>query len=505
MTPTYEEVRDWAIEAATTWALDPDGADRLRVGDLDPAWALRVEAFNLLLPVAAAAAGVASDMGTPGLFGAVKRRGLDRAARAWVLRAQAAASGTRAPRPGAAALPVLFLAEFATPSMLEPMLLVARALPAGTWLAAGADPRSFRAFGHLGPRVPLVLSRAEERSILRTAAAAADAAWDRIVARPPALNFGGTDLTAASLRSLEPLVLRSLPWLVVEREAIERLVDRHRPRWIVVASDQHRLGRAVVDVAHGSGTRVLVLQHGLPQYVLGYVPVVADAVATWSESDDAWFLARGTAPERLQRLGNPRLDGIAGQDRGAAGDQAAERLRIAGRPRLVVVLSPNDRRRNADLVDLAMGLLAPRPEAAIVLKLHPGDGRWGAVRAQVRAAGPLAERVRIVRRDPLQPLLAWADAVLLHRSTVAVEALAAGTPVIVAAVGASSPADALPEALELPVVATAAELAVAVAAVTGDTARRAFIAARRDAVQRSTGPLDGGSAARIARFLLGAA
>lgn len=503
MTLTFEAVRSWAESAATTWARDADGSDRLAFDDLEPAWALRVEAFNLLLPVGAAAVGVSSDLGTPGLLGEAKRRGLDRAARAWALRVQSLASGTRMPvAPPPTGLSALLLAEVPTPSMLGPMLRVAQALPAGSWLGVAADPRAFRAFRRVGPRVPLVLPLGEERARLRRAEAAASAAWERIIARPPTLAIDGREVTRAALRALEPLARNSLPWLAVERAALERLVANLRPRWIVVASDQHRLGRVAVEVAHRRGARVIVLQHGLPQYDLGYVPVVADAVATWSEADDAWFTARGTPPERLHRYGNPRLDDLPQADRAADAAATSSRLRLRGDPRLLIALSPSDRARNAELLDLGLGLLAADADAALVLKLHPGDGRWEEVRARVRAAPEVAPRVRIVRRDPLPPLLGWATAVLLHRSTVAVEALAAGTPVLVGAVGAESPEDALPEALELPEVSTVAALAEALRGVADERGRRSFIASRRTALEASTGPLDGGAARRIAAHVL---
>ena len=56
MSPRFEELRDWAIDRATDFALAPDGTDRLAVDGLAPAWSLRIEAFNLLMPLASACA-----------------------------------------------------------------------------------------------------------------------------------------------------------------------------------------------------------------------------------------------------------------------------------------------------------------------------------------------------------------------------------------------------------------------------------------------------------------
>jgi len=151
---------------------------------------------------------------------------------------------------------------------------------------------------------------------------------------------------------------------------------------------------------------------------------------------------------------------------------------------------------------LALALVAARPSATLVLKLHPGDGRWEEVGAMVRDAGPQRSRIRVARREPLLPLLAWADALLVHRSTVAIEALAAGTPVLVGAVGSPSPDDALPVELQLPQVHDVAGLSAELDAVAGPPGRTAYLAAREAALELSIGPLDGQAAARIARYLL---
>ena len=497
MTTSFEEVRSWAIDEAADWALEADGRERLASADPVARWALRVEAFEALLPIGLAAAGVAGDLGSAGLGGATKRRGWDRAVRMAGLRVLGLGGRTpRAPR-----AEVAFLSELATPSTIEPMLAVAAATRRGAAQPIAADPRAFRAWAAAGASpLAATLPWRDERRILRASRSAAAAAWTSIRERPPAISLGETDLSRAAMPRLERIVRRSAPWLAVERAALRRRLEALQPRWLVLASDQHRLGRVAVDVARDLGIRTIVLQHGLPQFELGFVPVVADMVATWSEASDEWFVDHGTPPDRLLRLGNPRLDALARIDRDAASRDVAARHRLDGGPRLLLALSPSDLERNLALVDMALAVLERRPAAALIVKLHPGDGRWQEVRRRV-AAGSTGTRTRVARREPLYPLLAWADIVLLHRSTVAIEALATGTPVVVSSVGAASPEDALPPDLDLPHVADAAELTGHVEALADEGGRLRFAAARRGAVERICGPLDGRVAERIATYL----
>lgn len=501
-TLTFEQVRDWAAEQATTWSLDARGEDRLSVGELtagvEARWALRIEAFNLLLPVGLAAARLSSEIGGRGLLARLRRGGRDRAARAVAL-AALERLGRRTSRHPAR---VLFVTELATPSALEPSMATARAMTPGSWRAAAADPRAFRAWAGLATApVAVALGPVEARRRLRRAADATAERWDAIRADPPAIVLDGMDVAARALDALEPLARRSLPWLAVESLAVERVIERLAPSRVVLASDQHRIGRLVVNAARRHGARTLVLQHGLPQYDLGYVPVVADAVATWSESADEWFLARGTPGDRLMRLGNPRLDPLAGRDRTSDAAAVAADPRRAGAPRLLIALSPNDADRNRTIVELGLAAVRLLPNASLVVKLHPGAGDWAGTEDLLRAQADLAGRVSTARRELLYPLLHWADAVLLHRSTVAVEALVGGTPVLIAATAGASVTDAAPDDLALPEVSHAAELATRLAALAEPQQRKRFVEVRRSAIERTAGPLDGGSARRIAAWL----
>jgi hypothetical protein len=324
--------------------------------------------------------------------------------------------------------------------------------------------------------------------------------WTGLASRPPKFDLEGRDVGAAAMARLEPLVRRSVPWLAAERDALARRLDAMQPRWLVMASDQHRLGRLAVALARDRGIRTLVLQHGLPQYRLGFLPLVADELATWSEASDDWLVAAGADRGRLRRVGNPRLDALVRSDRAVSGSDTAREHAAEGRPRLLLTLSPNDVDRNLALLELALAWLDAEPGGHLIVKLHPGDGSWGAVRHRI-AAHPAAGRVSLARLEPLYPLLHWAALVLLHRSTVAVEALAAGTPVAIGTVGDPSPDDSLPADLDLPEVSDPRELRDLVREVSEPAARARFLDERRAAIERTTGPLDGGVAARIADYL----
>ena len=488
---------EWAATWAHRWFLDDSGHDRLQLPDgLSGGWAFHVESFEGLVRLARERRdGPISRRLRP--MEVMKRQGLDRQARSWGLRMLA--MGRRGPD---GERPVAVIGEIPTPSMIEPLIAVARELGDEVAVAA-ADPRVYRRFVAVGlrPRA-LVVSLGAQRAALRDGRRSLAPLIDALRRDPPSILLDGVDIGREAMNVLLPVAQRSLPWAGVERMAVQEFLAATSARSILLASDQHRIGRVAIEVASSARIRSFVAQHGLPRIAVGLLPVVADRVATWSEESTAWFIERGTAPERLIITGNPRLDGVASHGRVRTHALASKQLNMSGSPNLLLALSPDGGRVNPTLLAVALDAVERLAEGHLVVKLHPGQGEWSWVQAQVRSSRA-ATRVSIARTEPLAPLLAWADLTLLHRSTVALESLAYGTPIAVIAVeGTVSGADAELRHLGPPVARGGRDVVRIVGDVTTDEGRSAYLALRAVALERSVGTLDGGSAGRIASLLL---
>jgi hypothetical protein len=489
---THEGARRWATHWCQRWFLDREGRDRIRLdGGIDAGWATHVEAFLILERLALEARGEAQPPDRS-VASRVKAAGFDRWARAALLRLAGRGPRERGEMVGGAAL----IVEIPTPSMLDPAAIVARELPVGRRHVAAADPRALRRLRATGlEAVALLLPWREERRALAAARPLTAAALESIAADPPVMELDGRDLAAHAVAALRRSLGRSIPWLAPESRALARFLERVRPTAVAIASDQHRIGRLTVMHGRRLGLQVVVLQHGLPQSEIGYLPVVADRVAAWSPESAAWFADRGTDPARLVVTGNPRLDAV-GPGRAAETPASSDR-------RVLLALSPASVQLNAAIAELALDLAAGG-RTSLKIKLHPGHRDWGFVTEAVRARG-LADRVLIVHHDPLPPLLEWADLMLVHRSTVAVEALAAGVPVIAVEADPGQPSMARLELepLRLPTAVSRSSLADLVEQLAQPAARRAYLDERSEQIERFVGPHDGRSAARIADLLLG--
>jgi hypothetical protein len=236
---------------------------------------------------------------------------------------------------------------------------------------------------------------------------------------------------------------------------------------VLLASDQHRIGSLVTVEARTFGIPTAVLQHGLPQHRVGYVPVIADRLLAWSEQSKRWFVARGADPRRVVVVGNPTFDAYG----------AAEPAPASGPLRVLLALTPVTTGTNEMIVQTALDALTALPTAELTLKLHPGDGHWDYVRALV-AGHEARDRVVVRHREPLQPEIQRARVVWVHRSTVAVEALAAGVPVVIVRADTPSTADMELSGLDLPVADDASSLARLTRSLDDSFQRDAYFAAR---------------------------
>jgi glycosyltransferase involved in cell wall biosynthesis len=167
---------------------------------------------------------------------------------------------------------------------------------------------------------------------------------------------------------------------------------------------------------------------------------------------------------------------------------------------VLLALSPTDLATNADVVRTVLDATHAVGHASLAIKLHPGQGDWSFVAALMRKH-PAGRDAIVLRHEPLKAALADASVVVLHRSSVAIEALAAGRPVIIADVGGErSGADLELRSLNLPVADHADLLADLIRQLSIPTEARAYFSEREVVLRHHIGPV-GGSASRVVELM----
>ena len=211
-----------------------------------------------------------------------------------------------------------------------------------------------------------------------------------------------------------------------------------RPASFVVRQDINPLYRSTCQVLRSRGIPVVVIQHGiLSRDLAGFyvMPKVGDIQAVWGEYYRKWHTDRGKPAESQVVTGCPRYDGLFNLpplDR----DRLSRQFGLD--PKLKVVLVATewfeaDTYRHTveeeeNYIRLVLRSLKVHGDVQIVVKLHPGfQERYQAIVSEVAAQ----EGVQVViAKDSLWDLISLSSLVIVAISSVCVEALILGKPVI---------------------------------------------------------------------------
>lgn len=337
---------------------------------------------------------------------------------------------------------------------------------------------------------------------IRAAAPGLSDAWmARLAAADVAWGFGGRDRRAACLAGVRAVVERTVASQLLVGEIGRSLVATGRLAAIVLHEDVTAPVRALLAASGAAGVPSVHLPHGVyaRERLVGadvHGTLHADVVAVGGTAQRAWFLARGVPVDRIVVTGNPAWDRLHGLRRDAfpplglppgpvvtlatswIGGDSAHRSHVA--------------RLHARMTTAAIAAVARirrvRPDVRLVLRPHPSappEADAALIRHAVDA-GAMPDRVE---RGDATALLARTDVLVTLPSSIAVEAILVGTPVVSLAFAydgdAVRPCDLDPEA-----VAAAVQAAL-------DDRGDAFAARRADFATRYAGPSDGRAGERV--------
>lgn len=222
--------------------------------------------------------------------------------------------------------------------------------------------------------------------------------------------------------ALERLHLGYVAQTLVDLAAVERLFDVVQPRALVLASDAHRYARMLVLAAAARRVPSVVLQHGALVGEHVYVPVVATRMLAWGPWCRDWFVRRGVPGDAVASVGFVR-----------APSRRAYRGHAHERPRLALFAGqPIPDAVTRSFLGWCRDALLADPALRLRVRPHPGEGRR-AFLAEVLSSWPPSARDRTETSSVGQALgrdLDDADVVLASQSTVGIDALAAGVPLV---------------------------------------------------------------------------
>lgn len=265
--------------------------------------------------------------------------------------------------------------------------------------------------------------------------------WPAVAARlSDALRWNDLPVFPVLEPDLYRYLLTALPNARALTDGYLGLIRAERIDVIVTHQDLQGEHRLLVRCGQAAGRRTICLQHGIEPDVPGYGRHAADVCAVWGEATAAQFHRRGRATGRAVVAGDPLVGSLR-----TPRDPVAIRARLGLRPSDRVVLLSCERYVNhyaaTDRPDTperhlqaVCRVVRELPDAVLIARCkaprvyHEFGGDFAAKRSIVEQEG--AGRARIDTDSPLYDLLAVSDAVIITHSTIGLEAMAFGKPVL---------------------------------------------------------------------------
>jgi len=228
-----------------------------------------------------------------------------------------------------------------------------------------------------------------------------------------------------------------------ETQRIRILLGAEDVKIVIVSNDVTEFMKTIVTVANKVGIPSLMLLHGIQGHPIGFLPALADKLAVFGETSAAWFRSYGVLPERIEITGAPRFNIMPREEAAKLSGKVKRELgiNVANKVILVATQHSNRETRFANLhwpfedwreLFLSVWDAAQQIEGArIILKIHPADENHGLWEKWLNGLKPRVP-VILLQRYPIARLLAVSDALVTGWSNVALEAAAAGVPVITA-------------------------------------------------------------------------
>ena len=233
------------------------------------------------------------------------------------------------------------------------------------------------------------------------------------------------------LSELIPAIFYRINWT-------ELFVRIYRPSSLVVAEDISPLNRSMCQVFKNHGVPIVVVQHGILTGDMGgmyIMPVVGNFQAVWGEFYRQWHIKRGKSPDSQIVTGFPRHDSLF-HLHPLKRSELCTRFGLNPKGNMILVAtewfqgssSRYTIEREEEYIRLVLRSLRVYKNIQIVVKLHPSFQS-----ENQKIVSEIAEQERaeiIIAKDSLWDLIRLSKFVIVSVSSVCVEALILGKPVI---------------------------------------------------------------------------
>lgn len=239
-------------------------------------------------------------------------------------------------------------------------------------------------------------------------------------------SYGGIILSPVFYDLLEYLFNVAYPKIAIHRECIGNLLKVNKPKLAIILGECHPHHQVALPAIKKEGILSLFVMHGSFGDFPLYNNLFSDKIAVYGQSYNKILQRLGNKPaRRMVVTGNPAWDYLAGKKFDE--EKVYSQLNLPRGKKIVLLAATNMPDERDRLAHAVIKTMASLPQYHLVLKLHPEEEidyylgllkRYG-VRANI-----------FIESSSLHPLISVSAVVITAYSTVGLESLLLGKPVI---------------------------------------------------------------------------
>jgi UDP-N-acetylglucosamine 2-epimerase len=215
-------------------------------------------------------------------------------------------------------------------------------------------------------------------------------------------------------------------------ELVNKMYEVEKNKVVVLAEDNHDLGRSAALVARKKQIKSLVVQHGLNYGNPIFNEVIADKMAVFGEKEKQHLVDGGADSEKIVVTGQPRFDEITMRKRNLR-NESCRKFGLDDKKKIIIFGAQPPQSQviinaNIEFVETINQIINSGDERfEFVVKLHP--------RMEKEDFPALPENVKVFKEVNLYDLFDCCDLLVTCYSTVGLEAVFLGCPCISIEIG----------------------------------------------------------------------
>jgi len=250
------------------------------------------------------------------------------------------------------------------------------------------------------------------------------------------MAFEGMPLDEIFNAGIRRFVDREWPEFAFLISEIRALFAKRKPNALLLWTDMEVFERICALIAKEQGIPSLVAQHGIfttekqkerndRAWITGFVPMFVDRIAVWGPFFKREMEKKGISGNMIEVTGTPKFDSL--KSRRFKPAEFRKKIGVEENETLVTLILSSDPYMQSRMLDRAFRALKKYPDCKFAVKVHPSEAKG----KYFRMAEKFGKSAIVLQAEDLYELMNASALVVVHASTVGIEAVALGKPVIV--------------------------------------------------------------------------